>query len=336
MIRRFKAAQAALKARLGRVRAANPVVDHVARARGRYEQVRGDRLAGAVTYFGFLSFFPVLALGFAALGFVIEWYPEARADIQNTISDALPGLVGVGPGQIDIERIAGAKTQVGLIGLAGLYWAGTAWVGALREALRSMWLLRPDRPGNLLLNKGKDALVLVALGVSLAGSVALSGVATSATGFLTDLLNLSDGAGVRWLFKIVAAAAAVASSAVLVAVMFWRLSGMRIPRRALLRGALLGGIGFEILKLSATYLVGHTMRNPVYATFAVAVGLLVWINFVTRVTLYAAAWTATEANSDEVVGESQPPDEAAPPTTPAGDALVPQPVSGREEGAAAV
>lgn len=313
MIRRFKAVQAALRARLQRVRAAAPVVDHVMRARTRYDTARGDRLAGAVTYFGFLSFFPVLALGFAVLGYVIEWYPEAHADIQNTISDALPGLVGPEPGQIDIDQIAGAKTQVGLLGLAGLYWAGTGWVGALREALRSMWLLRPNRPGNLLLNKGKDALVLIALGLSLAASVALSGVATSATGLLTDLLNLSDGAGVRWLFKIAAAAAAVASSALLVAVMFWRLSGMRIPRRRLIPGALLGGVGFEILKLSATYLVGHTMRNPVYATFAVAVGLLVWINFVTRVTLYAAAWTATEPYSDAVVGEPRRPGETTPP-----------------------
>jgi membrane protein len=312
VIRRFAAAKAAVRTRVDRARAGSPVTDHVLRARARYERARGDRQAAAVTYFGFLSFFPVLALGFAALGYVIEWFPDARADIRGGIADALPGLVGTGPGQIDIDEIAGAKTQVGLLGLVGLYWAGTAWVGALREALRSMWLIRPDRPGNLLVNKGKDALVLVALGGSLAASVALSGVVTSATDLLTDLLGLADGSGVRWLLKLTAAAVAVVSSAVLFSVMFWRLSGMRIPRRRLLGGALLGGIGFEVLKLFATYLVGHTMRNPVYATFAVAVGLLVWINLVTRVTLYAAAWTATEPYTDAVVGEPQRPDDAAP------------------------
>jgi membrane protein len=51
----------------------------------------------------------------------------------------------------------------------------------------------------------------------------------------------------------------------------------------------------------ATVLLGHTVRNPVYATFSVAVGLLVWINLVTRMTLFAAAWTATVAPRTDVV-----------------------------------
>jgi membrane protein len=75
--------------------------------------------------------------------------------------------------------------------------------------------------------------------------------------------------------------------------MFVGLSGGRIPRRALRRGALLAAVGYEVLKTFAALLLGHTVRNPVYATFSVAVGLLVWINLVTRTTLLAAAWTAT-------------------------------------------
>ncbi len=323
MIRRFNALKAVVTARVDAVRARRPRLDHAFRTRHRYDAARGDRLAGAVTYFGFLSFFPLIALGFAALGYVIEWFPDAHDDIRGTISDAFPGLVGTDPGQIDIDQIAGARNSVGLLGLAGLVWAGTAWVGALREALRSMWLLPPNQLGNFFLNKGKDLLVLGALGLSLATSVALSSFVTSATGVLTEIFGLGDGDGVRWLFRGAAAIVAVCSSALLFAVMFWRLSGMRIPRKRLVRGALLGGAGFEILKLSATYLVGHSMRNPVYATFAVAVGLLVWINFVTRVTLYAAAWTATEASSDRVVGTPKYPAEGTPVVPPiTGDAEV--------------
>ena len=49
----------------------------------------------------------------------------------------------------------------------------------------------------------------------------------------------------------------------------------------------------EVLKLAGTFLVAHTVRNPVYASFAVLVGLLVWINLASRFILFTAAWTAT-------------------------------------------
>jgi membrane protein len=284
-------------------RAHRPGLDHVVRAKGRYDDRRGDRQAGAVTFFGFLSFFPLIALAFAVLGFVIDFYPDVQQDIQRGISEAMPGLVGTAPGQINLDQIAAAKAGAGIVGLLGLFWAGTSWVDALRESLRSMWMQQAKGGGNLVKKKLFDGLVLVVLGLSLTLSVALSSVATSATGIIVDVLGLPESAITTVLLKLVAFAVAVSSSAVLFGVMFWRLSGMNIPRKRLIEGALLGGVGFELLKMLATYLVGNTMRNPVYATFAVAVGLLVWINWVMRVTLFAAAWTATEAYTDEVVGD---------------------------------
>lgn len=302
-MRLFTAAKAVVNTRLDAARAARPAIDHAVRAWKRFDEQRGARQAGAVTFFGFLSFFPLIALSFAVFGFVIGWYPSVYADVEREIAEALPGFVGDGPGQINVDRIAAAKTEAGLIGLIGLFIAGTAWVDALREALRSMWCQHPTGGRNVVMTKLMDAGVLVVLGLSLLATVALSGIATMATSQLIDLAGLTEGAPLRWTIRVTAAAVAVSSSALLFAVMFWRLSGMRIPRAALVKGALLGGLAFEILKVFATFLLGNTMRNPVYATFAVAVGLLVWINFVSRVTLLAAAWTATEAYSDGVVGE---------------------------------
>jgi membrane protein len=59
----------------------------------------------------------------------------------------------------------------------------------------------------------------------------------------------------------------------------------------------LGAVGFEALKLLATFLIARTTSNPVYATFGVIVGLLVWINFVSKLMMFAAAWTATQPYS---------------------------------------
>jgi len=269
-----------------------PALDHLVRAKERYDDRRGDRLAGAVTYFGFLSFFPLIALAFAVLGYAVGDSPEVRTQVERAIAETLPGLSE----QIDVDAIADAKAGAGIFGVLGLLWAGTGWVDALREALRSMWLQKPHGGPNLAVKKAFDVLILAVLGLALLASVAVTGVATSATTVVLGFFGLEGSTPATWLLRLLALAVGVASSAVIFTVMYWRLSGMQIPRKRLIQGALLGAVGFEVLKLFGTFLVGNTTKNPVYATFAVAVGLLIWINLVTRVALWAAAWTATQAH----------------------------------------
>jgi len=70
-----------------------------------------------------------------------------------------------------------------------------------------------------------------------------------------------------------------------------------LPRRSLVEGALLGALGFEVLKSLATVLIGHTHDQPAFQAFGVALVLLVWINYFSRLVLYGAAWAGTAARS---------------------------------------
>lgn len=293
----------AARARFAAARAARPALDHAVRAKARFDAARGDRLAGAVTYFAFLSVFPLIALAFALLGYLVGWFPGLYSEVQEGIATALPGLTGTGPGQINIDELAAAKHGAGIVGLLGLLWVGTAWIDALRESLRSIWSQPPVPDHNLVARKVVDVVVLVLFGLALLASLAVSSIGTMATAQFVDAVGLPDGAAARWGIRAAVLLLGSASSALLVGVLFWRLSGMRIPRRRLVAGAWLGGLAFESLKLLATWLLGNTMRNPVYATFSVAVGLLVWINLVSRAVLLAAAWTASAAYTDDTVGE---------------------------------
>jgi membrane protein len=82
-------------------------------------------------------------------------------------------------------------------------------------------------------------------------------------------------------------------------------SGVRRPWRDLSRGALLGGVGFTLLKLSAAFVLPRLTANPLFASFAVVVGLLVWINLIARLTLIAAAWAANDIDAIEHAAPSQ-------------------------------
>jgi membrane protein len=66
-----------------------------------------------------------------------------------------------------------------------------------------------------------------------------------------------------------------------------------VPRGALVRGALLGAVGFEVLKLAANLLLAQTKGNPAFQAFGVALILLVWINYFSRLIMYSAAWAYT-------------------------------------------
>jgi membrane protein len=279
----------------------------VLRARRRFLDQGGNRQAGAVTYFAFLSFFPLVALAFAVVGYLVVWFPQIHDDLTRAISDALPGLVGSKPGQVNVDQIASAKAGATVIGVAGIIWAGTSWVGALRESIRMMWCSSLDGGFNPVIRKLRDIVLLAVLGLAMLGSIALSTVATLATGRVVDGMQLSEAASVEWPVRVAAVGIGIAASTLLFAVMFWRLSGAWVPRADLWRGALLAGLGFEWLKIFATVLLGHTMRNPAYVTFSVAVGLLVWINFVNQLTLFCAAWTATRQDMRQVVGPSPGP-----------------------------
>ena len=278
-----------------------PWLDHLMRANDRNTEVYGSRLAGAITYFAFLSLFPMIAVAFAVLGYVVDVYPDAREQVSAVIEENLPGLVGTGSGQINIDSIADAKSTASVLGLLGLLYSGTGWIDATREALGQVFGLARDTR-NIVMKKLIDVGLLALLGSAILLTVAVSSITTAATTLVLGLVGLEGSLLAGWLLRALTLLLAIALNTAIFAVLLARLGGTDTPgkRSAWKRirsGAIVGGVGFEILKLLATYLFGNTLDNPIYGAFAVIVGLLVWMNFVARLLVFAAAWTATEAYS---------------------------------------
>jgi membrane protein len=77
-------------------------------------------------------------------------------------------------------------------------------------------------------------------------------------------------------------------------------SGVPVPWRDLRQGALVGGVGLSLLKISASALLPRLTANPFFASFAIVVGLLIWLNLIARLVLICAAWAANDL--DEIHG----------------------------------
>ncbi|GAA1541975.1 inner membrane protein YhjD [Actinomadura kijaniata] len=290
--RRFESADAAVRTRLRRARARWRWFDHLARAYERYRDRRGDRLAAALTSYGFLSFFPLLALAYALLGYLVGVSDLAREYLVTAINDMLPGLSD----RLQISEVVRSKTAAGLIGTVGLLLTGLGWVQVLRESLRDIWGNDPRPEGaNFLVMRLLDAAVLVFLGVMLILGSAATAVAGSTAHTVLGWFGMDDVSGAGTALRLLSLGVAVFFNTWIFLVLFSRLTGTRAPWRRIYKGALLGAVGFEALKQVASFLLGRTVDNPLYASFAVLVGLMVWINLVSRYLFYVAAWTATRS-----------------------------------------
>jgi membrane protein len=272
---------------IGAVRRKRPFLDHLMRAYSRYSEDAGDRQAAAVTYFGFLSFFPLVVLAFSITGFLVDAFPSVQEHVTKAFNDYLPGLSD----KLDVASIGNAKVATGIVGIAGLLWAGLGWVDALRDAIRTMWHHETDA-GNIAVKKLNDILVLAGLGSLLLLSTVVTGGASSAAGFVLDRIGAS-GLLAHVLLTVFGLALGVCVDVLVFLFLFTRLPRLSTPFRQVFKGALFGAIGFGILKIAGAWLIARTTNNPIYGTFAVMIGLLIWINFVTRLTLFTAAWTVT-------------------------------------------
>lgn len=281
-----------MKAALARLKAT-----HAYRVWQHYNGARGGVLAGGIAYFAFFSVFPALTLGFAVFGFVLRGHPGLFHDVVHSVSTTLPGIVkdSAHPdGVIDASRppTPNVLTVTGAISLVVLVVTGLGWLTALREGIRAMFG-RPLLASNALFSRLRDLGVLALLGLSMLVSAVLSAGANTATGQVLDWVGLSpDSVPGRVLLPVVGFVVVLIVDVVIFVVLLRLLSGVSMPWSDLRQAAVLGAVGAGVLKLAVSYGIVGSSTNPVLASFAIVVGLLVVINLMSRVTLFAAAWAA--------------------------------------------
>jgi YihY family inner membrane protein len=233
---------------------------------------RGSGLCALLTYYGFMSLFPLLLVLTTILGFV----GNARIE-DNVIGTTLQQFPVVGQqiGKNAAHPLDGSGFAL-VVGLIGLLYGALGSAQAAQHAMAQVWNVPgAARPG-FVARLGRGLGLFAALAVGMGLSAAASGIAT-VTGqpFAARALGL--------------VVSAVVNSALFIAV--FRLTTPRsIALRDLLVGAVLGGLAYTILLAFGTALVQHQLRNAeaVYGQFAFVLGLIGWLYLVFQVVLYAA------------------------------------------------
>lgn len=269
----------------------HPRLDHVLSTQEHYGAVKGSHHAGGITYFGFLSVFPIMAIAVFVVGYVSQVFPDADESLTKALQGALPGMFGEAEGQISIDDLRTFSGWAGLIGLVTVLYTGLGWISALRIALLATFVIPEGRQPSFVVGKLKDLAVLVTLGVVLLLAVP----ATTVLGGLTEEVAawISSDVDLQLVVDLITVAVGLAANAFLLFLMFRLLAAPRLGNEAIWSGAFLGAVGIELLKQISGRLIALTEQSPAAQAFGIALILLVWINYMSRVTMYAASWAYT-------------------------------------------
>ncbi|MFJ8788166.1 YihY/virulence factor BrkB family protein [Streptomyces sp. NPDC102462] len=266
---------------------------HAWQAYERLDRVKWTRLAAAMTFISFISLFPLLTVAAAIAAATLSTAQQQQ--LQKKIAEQVPGISA----QLDINALVQNAGTVGLIAGAVLLFTGIGWVGQMRDCLRAVWE-RPDSEGNPIVRKAVDAGVLVGLGGAVLATIVISTVASALVGWISDELGLGRASWGSVLLRVVAFAVAVLADFLLLLYVLTLLPGVDPPRRRLVVAALIGAVGFELLKLLLSGYIQGVATKSMYGAFGVPVALLLWINFTSKLVLFCAAWTATQSKEAPV------------------------------------
>lgn len=273
-------------------------LDTLVRAYQHFTGVNASQLGGSITYFGFLSFFPLIALAFSVVGFIVVAVPTAPDLVNKALENALPGLVG--PGGIDAQSIASARTGVGIVGFVTLLYSASGIASNSRTALEQVFGVPKGDGRNFVFGKLSDLLTMAVSGLILVVSV---GASSAVSGRVKDQLlaavGLGKGSPVGILFTVAGLVIGVGASTLMLYLIYRVLPKQHMRRRSVLLGAFVAAIGLEIIKVAATLIISGVAHNPLYGTFGVIVALLVWLNYFARLLLFGASLTVASSGLTE-------------------------------------
>ncbi len=239
----------------------------------KYSQDQGGNQAALITYYGFLSLFPLLvaALSFAQLAIF------KNAHLKSSISSALNNYFPLVGHQLqsNVHGLGKAGIALGISILVTIYGAkGVSSI--LRQAMDGIWQVpRANRAGGV---KG----IIRSLAVIFIGGA----------GFIVSGILSSYGAGRSSMVGLRILSLTISfllTYAVLLVVLKLSVS-VKTPIRNFYVGTAVATVGLQIIQAAGGFVITHELGHfsSLYGSLAIVFVVLFWIYLQARVLLYAA------------------------------------------------
>lgn len=239
----------------------------------KYGDDSAGQQAALITYYGFLSLFPLLLVATSVVDMLARNNPDLQVQLSKLINDYFP-IVGT-----DLQQSIHSSTRSGValaVGLLFTIYGARGIADAVRNLLDHAWAIPRAKRSGFPLNVLKSFSLLLGAGLGILAATTLASLATTALGHSWHwrALPLLINAGLLYLIF-----------------MFVFLIGTsrRFKRKDLRMGALTATIGLSILQFVGGYLITHHLKSlsGLYGQFALVLALLFWIYLQAQVFVYA-------------------------------------------------
>lgn len=232
----------------------------------KYFEDQGAYLAALITYYGFLSIFPLLLLLVTSLGYVLQDNNHLRKEVLDSALVQFPGLAG----QLgDTVRPLQGSLLALLVGIVGGLYGALGVAQATQNALNRMWAVPRNSRPNPIKARLRSLLFLLVVGTALLSTTALTALTSHVDAF---------GANLGVLFKWAIVVATAVFNTVLFTATFKVLTAHPATVRQVIPGALISSVGWQVLQLLGDWYVQRVQgANNAYGLFAIVLGLIGYI-----------------------------------------------------------
>jgi YihY family inner membrane protein len=258
---------------------------------------RGGSLAALLTFYGFLSLFPLLLLLVTILGFFSGSEHSFVQRVENSAFSQFP-VVGTKL-STNIHGLQGRSIFGLIVGILFVLWGSQGALQTAQYAQAEIWNIPGVNRPNFWARLGRTGLMTLVLGLFLIASTVLAG-----------LVTIGHHGG--WAV-VGAVVVSLVVNVGLFVVAFRLLTPKQIPWSDMVPGAIVGAVGWTALQYVGGVLVEHSLRNTSkeYGTFALVLGLISFLYLAAQVTLYAAELNVVRVRHLWPRGMVQPPLTAA-------------------------
>lgn len=234
----------------------------------KFSDDRGGYLCALISYYGFLSVFPLLLAAFTVAAYVLAGDTTAI----RSVASHLDGYPVIGPAVVDLEgkHLSGSPLALA-VGLVGLVLGAQGLAQASMFASAEAWdVPQAKRPGFATrLTRGAWWYVSFGLGV----------VASTFVSSMGGVFHWSGGPALSSLI-------AVAFDASIFVALFRIVTPEEVPLKSVAPGAAAAGVTWGVLTgvgVGLVPLLAHA--NPMYGTFAPVLGGLAFIYLMARISI---------------------------------------------------
>lgn len=256
----------------------------------KYVDDRGTNIAATLSYHAFVAVAPLLLVFFTILGLVLPRDARlSRAITTSTLND-FPVI-----GQSLRSPTLHGEFWAVVVGLLIALWGATGITRTFQWAMADIWNVPGKDRGDFVPRQIRGVVLLSLLTVGVAATTLLNS--------LGDLLDLDTWG------NIVRAIPGTGVDIGLIYISFYVLTPGSPRRRDLLPGALIAGIGIELLQTAGVslFLDQAKRASEFYQTFGVVVGFLAFVYFSAQIVIFAAEFNVVRAEKLWPRNMEQPP-----------------------------